>query len=502
MTEGSTQRPPFDRLAFESVAPKHQTQDDENMPCFLNKLGINNTIIACAVAMKDYYYKNNGVNVPYEIPLISNSINFLQCQGDLSNPDKIREYARFFRETVKTYAVRYFDKNGKEFINASVGEIDDELYSETCDHNKVILFVTAFYTKSCLTSEKNSNPINHIEDDNHTIKYLTEKIIRNAMQCMINKEMTNDSVEDVLKKYIARADIHTRGGTVGKGNNFEGLVGELDKDSALSGFCNDFDHQFGLGEGIKLGNTSLTSCRPILIDLMLGICNISLYAAYIKAMGSKLHIYLASRRTGVVFQQRNDDDAHSFGLLQLDVANVALGLHPNSVQVNLTNRPLEDMVQLDNGITAVFQPLDRVPIKIITNGEERDTLFSAEDKSDFFQRLHCLRKGRNEEFNYDKTDIISFKLLEQAKVELDEMKKEKGKAKEEVKIIATTKAQVEHDAKSKASNEGRKRRKEATDQRRAVQNEVATNGLEALQAKITNTDEKEPSLNVKPAAKR
>ena len=501
MTKGSTQRPPFDRLAFESVAPKHQTQDDENMPCFLNKLGINNTIIACAVAMKDYYYKNNGVNVPYEIPLISHSINFLQCQGDLSNPDKIREYARFFQETVETYAVRYFDKNGKEFINASVGEIDDELYSKTCDHNKVILFVTAFYTKSCLTSEKNSNPINHIDDDNHTIKYLTDKIIRNAMQCMINEEMTNDSVEDVLKKYIARADIHTRGGTVGKGNNFEDLVGELDKDSALSGFCNDFDHQFGLGESIKIGNKSLTSCRPILIDLMLGICNISLYAAYIKAMGSKLHIYLASRRSGVVFQQRNDDDAHSFGLLQLDVANVALGLHPNSVQVNLTNRPLEDMVQLDNGITAVFQPLHRVPIKIITNGEEIDTLFSAGDKSDFFQRLHCLRKDRNVEFDYDKTDI-RYQLLEQARVELDKMKKEKEKAKEKVKIIATTKAQVEHDAKSKASREGRKRRKEATDQRRAVQKEESTIGLEALQAMIANTDEKETSLNVKPAAKR
>ena len=168
------------------------------------------------------YSDNDEENLSYEFGLLSYAFNFLQ-HGDLSDPKKVKEFACFFQNTVKEYAVRYVD--GQDvFTNASLGELDESLYSQDPQKLKVILFVTAFYTRSCLVSKANSNPINHIDDENHSIKYLTDKIIRNAMQCMIDHEMTNDSVKNILQQYIARVDIHTRGGTKGGGITLKALL--------------------------------------------------------------------------------------------------------------------------------------------------------------------------------------------------------------------------------------------------------------------------------------
>ena len=456
------------------------------------------------------YSDNDEENLSYEFGLLSYAFNFLQ-HGDLSDPKKVKEFACFFQNTVKEYAVRYVD--GQDvFTNASLGELDESLYSQDPQKLKVILFVTAFYTRSCLVSKANSNLINHIDDENHSIKYLTDKIIRNAMQCMIDHEMTNDSVKNILQQYIARVDIHTRGGTKGGGNNFESFAREVNEDRVLSKLCDDFAEYLRLVEKIKFGDKTLKTCKPILIDLLLGICNISLYAAYITAMGEKLRIYLASERSDFVFQQQNDNDGNNdglrYGLLQLKVADIAFGPHPNAVEIYLTNKSMEVMEQLDDGITAVLQPLDRAPIKIIRNGAEVDVVFSAEEKSDFFQRLHYLRENPDAEFDYDEVD---YKLLVEAKEELSKVKGEvkkaredskainsetkaiKKKAREDLKIMRTTAAQVAHDAELEESSERQQKETEATNENRDNLVEEGKAGLqELLAATLSNTDDAKP----------
>ena len=286
----------------------------------------------------------------------------------------------------------------------------------------------------------------------------------------------------------------------------------MNEDRVLSKLCDDFAEDLRLVEKIKFGDKTLKTCKPILIDLLLGICNISLYAAYITAMGEKLRIYLASERSDFVFQRQNDNDGNNdglrYGLLQLKVADIAFGPHPNAVEIYLTNKSMEVMEQLDDGITAVLQPLDRAPIKIIRNGAEVDVVFSAEEKSDFFQRLHYLRENPDAEFDYDEVD---YKLLVEAKEELSKVKGEvkkaredskainsetkaiKKKAREDLKIMRTTAAQVAHDAELEESSERQQKETEATNENRDNLVEEGKAGLqELLAATLSNTDDAKP----------
>jgi len=174
----------------------------------------------------------------------------------------------------------------------------------------------------------------------------------------------------------------------------------------------------------------------------------------------------------------------------------------------LTNKSMEVMEQLDDGITAVLQPLDRAPIKIIRNGAEVDVVFSAEEKSDFFQRLHYLRENPDAEFDYDEVD---YKLLVEAKEELSKVKGEvkkaredskainsetkaiKKKAREDLKIIRTTAAQVAHDAELEESSERQQKETEATNENRDNLVEEGKAGLqELLAATLSNTDDAKP----------
>jgi hypothetical protein len=358
-------------------------------------LAINNIFIKLAENIKDVYERDKSTKqFPLEVVLISCLYDFLQEQVDLNNADKIREFAFFFRDMIKRFAVKYYDDGGKSFTNANLGEINEDLYSTDCEYLKVILIVTAFCTKECLTSESNpDDPINHIDNENHTIKYQTNKIIRNILQCMVNEELTDESVSEIMNKHIARADVHIRAGTVGKGNTFGGFVKELKKDTDLSSFCNQYQKELELTEGIYIGNEKkMTSCTPILIDMLLGIMNIALYAAYLKANKKKLNIFLASGRSNIIFESGNDG-TNDLGVIKAEDANVALGLHPNAVETNLTNsgryrRPPQHMINLDDGVSRVLEPLNGVRIRI--KGDEQDSAF-VWGPSDFFQRLYYLR---------------------------------------------------------------------------------------------------------------
>eukprot|EP00985_Skeletonema_marinoi_P000935 scaffold375_cov189-Skeletonema_marinoi.AAC.9 len=410
-------RPDFDISEFEEkwdeLLRKYPTKDGADPPEFLDQIGINSLIISLGESMHGVVTnRKDDKKIPYEVALASYFTIFLQTKIDLSNPAMIKDFALLFMSTVRDYAVKY-----KRFTNASLGEIDEALYN--ADVPKLILFLTAFYTKSCLTSGENpTNPINHIDHKNHTVAYQSDKIIRNAIQCIINKELTDGSFEEIMG-HIAFADVHTRGGTTGKGNSFPELYDEVNSDPHLSSFCKEYENEWKLKTALMMENRRITSCSPILIDMMLGICNFSLYAAYVYAKACTLYINLATDRSKMIFEPSNDG-TYTFGpQSSSSVTTISLAPHPNYVEKNLTNeeRTLEHMEQLDRGISAVLKPLIGVSIRVLDGDKEREMEFPG-GESDFFQRLYHLRIFGDKEGNYD----IDFKRLEEGKKKLMEAK--------------------------------------------------------------------------------
>ena len=180
----------------------------------------------------------------------------------------------------------------------------------------------------------------------------------------------------------------------------------------------------------------MSSCKPILIDMLLGIFNFALYAAYLKAIKKKLHIFLASGRSNIIFESGNDG-TNDFGVIEAEDAVVSSGLHPNAVETNLTNqgpnrRPPEHMIKLDEGVSRVLEPLDGARIR--RKGDEQDSFLKSGRRSDFFQRLYILRvtgivEDPQEEEGYDYN--IDYKALEDALKELRKAEAKLDKANEE-----------------------------------------------------------------------
>ncbi len=465
-TQETTERPVFNRLKFDSDASKHQKQvDDEKLPRVLNRLGINSHIIEMAEAIHQVYNKNHDKNFTYDIGLISHCTNFLQRVVNLNDPNMIREFALFFRRTVEQHAVRFTDSEGSTYINASLGEIDEQLYSS--EDPKRILFVTAFYTKGCLTYGENPDTINHIVDNNDTIEYQSDKIIRNAIQCINNVELTDDGFKELMKTYIARTDAHVTGGISGKGNKFDTFFDDVNNDPDLSSFCNDFRKDLQLKETLKMDDKRISSyCRPILIDMILGICNVALYAAYVHAKGQTLHIYLASSRSRIIFEPNVDGTYHHGPHGTSDIASISLGFHPNYVKSNLTNdsQTLEHMRQLDNGITSSLEPLRGVHIRAKDGDGEKIVEFKC-SQSDFFQRLYQLRLSGGVAENDDLTHI-EYQHLEKAKREMRKLEKEAAekrkankKAKEDLQEVKKDLKEA-HKEMRKAERHVKKKRRE------------------------------------------
>jgi hypothetical protein len=128
--------------------------------------------------------------------------------------------------------------------------------------------------------------------------------------------------------------------------------------------------------------------------VLLGIFNVALYAAYLKAIEKKLHIFLASGRSNFIFESGNDGTT-DLGLYQAEDAVVVGGLHPNAVEANLTNhgrkrRPPQHVINLDAGVTTVLEPLNGADITTMVNGVAEFSTF-VWGPSDFFQRLYVLR---------------------------------------------------------------------------------------------------------------
>jgi hypothetical protein len=274
---------------------------------------------------------------------------------------------------------------------------------------------------------------------------------------MIDTELTDDCIADIMKTHIARCDVHVRGGTKGNGNTFSGFVDEMNGDACLSSFCEKYEKELKLEEGIHIGNEKkMSSCKPILIDMLLGIFNFALYAAYLKAMdkNKKLHIFLASGRSNFIFESGKDGD---LGLYQADDAVVVGGLHPNAVEANLTNRgrkrrPPQHMINLDAGVSRVLKPLDQARIAIRVNGAAVSSTLKWR-VSDFFQRLYILRvtgivedPQEEEDYDYDidyKALEDALKELRKAEAKLDEAKEVQNDTNEELKLIKKTRKNTE-----------------------------------------------------------
>eukprot|EP00577_Skeletonema_sp_RCC1716_P014165 CAMPEP_0113418272 /NCGR_PEP_ID=MMETSP0013_2-20120614/26118_1 /TAXON_ID=2843 ORGANISM="Skeletonema costatum, Strain 1716" /NCGR_SAMPLE_ID=MMETSP0013_2 /ASSEMBLY_ACC=CAM_ASM_000158 /LENGTH=488 /DNA_ID=CAMNT_0000305497 /DNA_START=109 /DNA_END=1576 /DNA_ORIENTATION=- /assembly_acc=CAM_ASM_000158 len=475
-------RPDFDISEFEEkwdeLLHKYPTKDGADPPKFLDQININSLIISLGKSMHGVVTnRKDDKKIPYEVALASYFTNFLQTKIDLSNPAMIKDFALLFMSTVRDYAVKY-----KRFTNASLGEIDEALYN--ADVPKLILFLTAFFTKSCLMSGNNpDNPINHIDHKNHTVAYQSDKIIRNAIQCIIDKELTDESFQEIMG-HIAFADVHTRGGTVGEGNSFPEYYEEVNSDPPLSSFCKEYENEWKLKTALMMEKRRITSCNPVLVDMMIGIISFSLYAAFVHANEQKIYINLSSDRTKMIFQP-NSDGIYTFGVhFSSSVVSISLAPHPTYTEKNLTNtgRTSEHMEQLDRGISEVLKPLVGVSIRVLDGDKEREMVFPG-GESDFFQRLYHLRIYGDEEGNYD----IDFKRLEEGKQELKEAK-EKLKAKEaEVREINKKKREArkevsfyEQQNKKKKEQNNKKKKDEAEDRKLSEKKEEAKEELDCF----------------------
>lgn len=466
----TTIRPQFKAEDFDKEAPSHSTLADDKKPRVLNKLTINEILINLAKNIRDDYVRDVKTrdDWSFEIPLIARCYDFLQNEADLNDPDAIRNFGLFFRKMVAKYSVRYYDE-GNKYVNGNVGELDYETI-------KLILILTAFCTRSCIMStNSNNDPINHMDDGNDTMDYQTYKILGNAFNCMNNEELTDDSILDLVKNHIARADVHVRGGTVGNGNVFSDFVEEVNGDADMKRICEIY--QWELDGKIKIDDRNVSSCEPILLDILLGIMNFAIDAAYIKAKGGKLNIFLASGRSKFIFEP-NDKGEYKFGVRESELANIGTGLHPNAVQANLTNagkntRPPEQIIELDRGITTVLEPLRGVPIRVKDGGAERGTTFKS-DESDFFRRLYIARlhgivQDEEDDISY-KNLVDALEILKKLEAKLKKVNEERDEAEKAVKTEEREGRKLE--GSLKRADERTKRQKQQKDRQTQRGNEA------------------------------
>lgn len=439
-----TIRPQFSQEDFDKEAPSHSTLADGDKPLILNKLLINEILIILAKNIRNDYVRDKKTrdDWSFEIPLIARCYDFLQNEADLNDPDAIRDFGLFFRKMVAKYSLRYYDKDGNEYVNGNLGELDYKTI-------KLILVLTAFCTRACIMSKNSNNdPINHMDDGNDTMKYQTYNILGNTFNCMNNVELTDDSILDLVKNHIARADVHVRGGTVGNGNEFSDFIKEVNGEADLKRICEIY--QWKLDGTLEIDKRKVSSCEPILLDILLGIMNFAIYVAYIIAKeGKKVNIFLASGRSKFIFKP-NDKGEYKYGVLESELANIGTGLHPNQVQINLANagrkqRPPEQIIELDRGMTTVLEPLRGVQIRVKDGGTERVATFKW-NESDFFQRLYVARvygimTDADDDITYEKLNDALNKLvkleakLKKANEERDEKEKALNMAKKEEKKL-------------------------------------------------------------------
>jgi len=324
-------RPAFNHRDVDDARPKNQIQTKH--PLVLLEMLIS-ILFICLAGNIFTIYESNPEHCPFEIVMIAHAFHFVQYEVDINNPDMIREFMTFFQSMFVKYAVRYVVKDEKEkshssYINANLGEFYRELGKP---QPKPIVHLTAFATKKCLARKKvdADDRVNHIDHTNHSIRFQRD-MIWNAIRSITNSDITEDSFDEVVDKRIALADLHTRSDTGGKGNSFHEFRKEVDEDPELSEFCKRYKHHLKLDSTLKMGSASYDFCKPLVIDVLLGIFNFVLYALYAYAMTkSALRVFFASTRSHAVFESVG---GNPFTTRISNLLVASFGIHPNAVEL-------------------------------------------------------------------------------------------------------------------------------------------------------------------------
>eukprot|EP00986_Skeletonema_menzelii_P013846 scaffold8495_cov125-Skeletonema_menzelii.AAC.4 len=218
---------------------------------------------------------------------------------------------------------------------------------------------------------------------------------------MTNWFITDESVETILDD-VAIVDTHTKCGLKGKGNTFPEFRDEVDGDLEMAAFCTRNETELKLDEKIDVGNKKYTHCMPILIDMLLGLFNLVLYALYYYAVTkTALCVFVSTFRSLIFFETIGDS---VFNALVSEMINVGKGIHPNATEINLTNkgryrRPLKEVVLMDEGLALSLQRFHGRTINFVDdNGVEQSGQIEM-CPSDALQRVYNYRltkKNRNE----------------------------------------------------------------------------------------------------------
>ena len=319
----------------------------------------------------------------------------------------------FVQKMLLKYAPRYVDKKGRTHINANLGEFHRELNKP---NPKQIAHILAFGIEATLAREKDEDECvtNHMDPNNHSVGYHLDTTVLDAVRSMANSYVTEDSFfKNVVHPHIALADTHTRSGTIGKGSCFEEFKKEVNDDPALSKFCSHA--KLKLVEKLALGGSSYAYCKPIIIDMLLGIYNWLLYALFVKAeTGETLFSFVASFRT--------------LGFLKTDglkpivspLLIAGFGAHPNSAEIWLTLRGVDEVQQMDVGMALSLRPIDGC---VVEYEDDDGNLKSTKVKwgpTDSFLRTYNFRK-------YEKSTGDQLKQLEK---ELRSINKKRAKVRD------------------------------------------------------------------------
>lgn len=378
-------------------------------------------------------YANSPEKCPVEIVAIAIAYNFVQYEVDIFDADMIREFMLFFRSLFVDYAPRY-EKDGEIFTNANLGEFSDQL-----DKNKTpkgIAIVSAFSIEDCISRVvgRNEDCTNHMYHDNHSMRYERKVMVGNTMKCMIDKDVTDASIDETVNRRIALADIHIRSGTEGKGNKFPSFKNEVNKDEVMKKFCDDFKHALKPGDDedvtIPLGDYAYY--YPIHIDMLLGIFWFILYALYVFAMtGNALRVLFASARSCAIFEPIQSSGKYAWRSCELLMA--AFAVHPNAVEFGLTKELRASVVDMDEGLSLLLEPLEGDEVMVRNRDGTESSATMKANLSDALRRMYDYRIRKALGLEQCQDDNIPFDELMEARRERDESKLAKRLAMKELK---------------------------------------------------------------------
>lgn len=222
-----------------------------------------------------------------------------------------------------------------------------------------------------------------------------------------------------------------------------------------------------MARNIPIGGKKYTHCKPIIIDMLLGLFNLVLYALYYFAVTKNaLCVFVSSVRSLIFFETVGDS---VFNALVSEMIVIGKGQHPNANEVNLTNkgrnrRPLEEVMQFDEGLALSLQNFDGRTIYFVDdNGLEQSVKFELRS-SDALQRVYNYRitkKNRNElDRRRKELQSMNNKLMAELKRKREQLERKQGRLeRKQEKLLSLENRVLETQAKQQATLDKNEKKK-------------------------------------------